>query len=84
VNSGVGNLFGDGLRCAGGSVVRLEVLFANSSNGFTTQSTISIASAGGVSAGETKRYQYWYRDSGGSPCGVGFNLTNGFELVWQP
>jgi hypothetical protein len=84
VNSGVGNLFGDGLRCAGGSVVRLEVLFANSGNGFTTQSTISIASAGGVSAGETKRYQYWYRDSGGSPCGVGFNLTNGFELVWQP
>jgi hypothetical protein len=84
VNSGGGNPFGDGLRCAGGSVVRLEVLFANSGNGFTTQTTISIASAGGVSAGEMKRYQYWYRDAGVSPCGTGFNLTNGFELVWQP
>ena len=83
VNSGNGNPFGDGLRCTGGSVRRLQVRFANSGNGFTTQTSISIATSGNVSAGQTKRYQYWYRDSGTSPCGSLFNLTNGHELVWQ-
>ena len=83
VNSGDGNPFGDGLRCAGGSVVRLEVLFANASNGFQTETTISVATKGGVSVGQTKRYQYWYRDSGSSPCGSLFNLSSGYELVWQ-
>jgi hypothetical protein len=83
VNSGNGNPFGDGLRCAGGNVVRLEVRFANTGNGFTTQTTVSVATKGGVSAGQTKRYQYWYRDSGSSPCGSLFNLTHGYELVWQ-
>jgi len=82
VNSGNGNPFGDGLRCAGGNVVRLEVRFANSGNGFTTASTISVSTKGGVSAGQTKRYQYWYRDSGTSPCSSLFNLTNGYELTW--
>ena len=83
VNSGMGNPFGDGLRCAGGSVVRLEVRFANAGNGFTTETTISIATKGGVSAGQTKRYQFWYRDTGSSPCGSLFNLSSGYELVWQ-
>jgi plastocyanin len=82
VNSGNGNPFGDGLRCAGGNVVRLEVRFANAGNGFTTESTISVATKGGVSAGQTKRYQFWYRDSGTSPCSSLFNLTNGYELTW--
>jgi len=82
VNSGNGNPFGDGLRCAGGNVVRLEVQFANSNNSFTTESTISVATKGGVSAGDTKRYQFWYRDSGSSPCNSLFNLTNGYELSW--
>ena len=74
--------FGDGLRCAGGGVIRLEVRFANSGNGFTTSTTISIATKGGVSAGQTRRYQFWYRDSGTSPCNSLFNLSNGYELTW--
>ena len=82
VNSGNGNPFGDGLRCAGGSVVRLEIRFANSGNNFTTESTLS---AGWllISAGQTKRYQYWYRDAGTSPCSSLFNLTNGYEITWE-
>ena len=82
VNSGNGNPFGDGLRCAGGSVIRLEVRFSNSGNGFTTESTVSIATQGGVSAGQTKRYQFWHRDAGTSPCSSLFNLTNGYEITW--
>ena len=82
VNSGNGNGFGDGLRCAGFNVVRLEVQFANAANGFTADSTISISSRGGMSVGDTKRYQFWYRDANGSPCNSGFNLTNGYEITW--
>ena len=82
VNSGNGNTFGDGLRCAGGGVRRLEVTFANAGNSFTTQTSISIATDGNVSLGDTRRYQYWYRDSGTSPCGTLFNLSNGYEVTW--
>ena len=81
INSGNGNPFGDGLRCVGGSIVRLQVRF---SSGGASQTTISIATMGGVSAGDTKRYQYWYRDAGSSPCNSLFNLTNGYELTWTP
>ena len=82
VNSGNGNPFGDGLRCAGGGVRRLEVRFSNSGNGFTTQTTVSVSTDGAVGAGQTKRYQYWYRDSGTSPCSSLFNLSNGYEISW--
>jgi hypothetical protein len=81
INSGNGNPFGDGLRCAGNQVVRLEVQFSSAGSSATT---ISIATKGGVSAGDTKRYQHWYRDSGTSPCNSLFNLTNGYELTWTP
>ncbi len=82
VAGGAGAPFGDGLRCAGGSVVRLEVVSASPQG--TSQTSIDIAAKGGVLAGDTKRYQLWYRDPQGSPCGTGFNLSNGLELVWQP
>lgn len=53
-----------------------------------SSTTISIATKGGVSAGDTKRYQCWYRDNSGyQPCGVGvndFNLSNGLEILWRP
>ncbi|MDP6763141.1 MAG: hypothetical protein QF860_09790 [Planctomycetota bacterium] len=82
VNGGNGNAFGDGLRCAGGSVVRLQVRSA--SGGGTSATTIDIAAAGGVSAGDTKRYQLWYRDPASSPCGTTFNLTNGVGVFFCP
>jgi hypothetical protein len=82
VNGGDGNPFGDGLRCAGGGVRRLEVTFANAGNDLTTSTSVSIATEGDVSAGQTRHYQYWYRDSNGSPCGSGFNLSNAYEVTW--
>jgi hypothetical protein len=80
INSGAGNPFGDGLRCAGGGVQRLEVLFADPTGASATTTTIS--SAGSVSPGDLKRYQLWYRDPLTSPCGAGFNLSNGLEIPW--
>jgi plastocyanin len=82
VNSANGNPFGDGLRCAGGSVIRLEVQFANAGNNFSTQTSLPIAASGGANVGQTKRYQYWYRDAGTSPCNSLFNLSNGYEVTW--
>ncbi len=86
VNGGDGNIWGDGLRCAGGALIRLQLRTSNGSG--VSSTTISIAAKGGVSAGDTKYYQCWYRDtSGNQPCGVGvndFNLTNGYEVTWLP
>lgn len=79
INSGNGIVFGDGLRCAGLDVTRLQVRF---SSGGSSNTSISIATKGAVSAGDTKRYQEWYRDPSNSPCGSTFNLTNGYELTW--
>ncbi len=81
VNGGAGNPFGDGLRCAGGNVFRLEV--RNSGMTGASFTTVNIAAAGGVSAGDTRRYQLWFRDTAG-PCGGGFNFTNGWEITWLP
>lgn len=75
INGGNGSQFGDGLRCAGGSVVRLQVRTADGNGSAST--TVGIAAKGGVSPGDTKRYQWWHRDPTGSPCGTGFNLSNG-------
>jgi hypothetical protein len=82
INSGAGIQFGDGLRCAGGGVIRLQVRFADSSGWSAT--TAAVALAGGVTAGDTKRYQLWYRDPQSTICGTGFNLSNGYEVVWLP
>jgi hypothetical protein len=82
VNGGAGVTFGDGLRCAGGNVARLQVRMADASGASST--TVSIAAEGGVTVGETKRYQLWYRDPQSSMCSTTFNLTNGMEIFWLP
>ena len=81
VNGGQGNPFGDGLRCAGGGVVRLQVRFPNSSG--EAETSLSVSVKGGCAAGDLRRYQNWYRDPSLTPCGAGFNLTNGYEITWE-
>lgn len=82
IAGGQGTVFGDGLRCVGGQVVRLQLVFATQSG--VAESTISVASQGAASAGQTLGYQWWYRDSIGSPCAGGFNLSNAVEVTWAP
>ena len=69
------------MRCVGSGVIRLEV--QRSSDGLS-QTTVSIATKGKVSAGDTKHYQHYYRDGNGSPCGSGFNLSNAYVITWTP
>lgn len=80
VNGGSGVQFGDGLRCAGGTVVRLQVAAADGTGNSST--SVNIATAGGVAPGDIRRYQLWYRNPSGSPCGSGFNLTNGLSAAF--
>ena len=81
INGGLGTPFGDGMRCAGGAVIRLEVIFGAADG--TGATSIDIASKGGVIVGDVKRCQLWYRDPNSTPCGAGFNLSNGLEIPWS-
>jgi hypothetical protein len=82
--AGGGNGFfdGDGLRCAGGGIRRLQVRTASVLG--TSFTNVNVPVKGNVLAGQTKRYQLWYRDPSASPCGGLFNLTNGLEVTWIP
>ena len=81
INGGSGIQFGDGLRCAGGGVIRVQVRFPDATGYAETNLAISVK--GACVAGDVKRYQNWYRDPQLSPCGSQFNLTNGYEITWQ-
>lgn len=82
VNAGRGVIFGDGLRCAGGTTVRLEIVTTDAVG--DAETTIDIGAAGGVSGGDVRYYQFWFRDPVESPCGGGFNTSNGYRVVWAP
>ena len=82
INGGLGVAFGDGIRCAGGNVRRIQVRTASAQG--DVSSTASVSTAGAVNPGDTKRYQWWYRDPGTSPCGNFFNFSNGLEVTWLP
>jgi hypothetical protein len=74
-NQLAGVAFGDGLRCAGGSVVRLGVR-TPSPAGIATWGP-GLAATGAWTPGEARYLQVWYRDPQGGPCGTGFILSNG-------
>jgi hypothetical protein len=82
---GFGAWFGDGLRCAGGSIVRLGVRTGvGNSAQYPGVSGIPISIKGAIPiAGGVRTYQAWYRNATG-PCGSGFNLTNGLLVTWLP
>ena len=74
-----GSPFGDGLRCVGGPIVRLGASFTDASG--AAQSQVALSVAEGLSGGELRNYQFWFRDIGGT-CGSGFNTTNGYSIQW--
>jgi len=82
VNGGLGILFGDGLRCAGGQVIRLGVETADPGGNATWGP--GFAASGGWVAGEARYFQVWYRDPLGSPCANAFNLSHGSSVPFAP
>lgn len=78
-----GVLFGNGLRCVGGSTPRLEIKIAGSTGASSTSVPIHVL--GSNAAGDVRNYQLWYRDAPSfGACLQGFNLTNALSLTWLP
>ncbi len=85
--------FGQGLRCAGGSLKRMYLKIA--SGGSITAPTgidpsISVRSAAlgdPLSPGLVRYYFVYYRDPsvlGGCPLSAGFNSTDTVRVLWRP
>lgn len=86
MNGGAGIAFGDGLLCAGGTIVRLGVVFASGSASAYPRPNIDppVSVGGGIAPGNTRMYQMWYRDADVGYCASEvFNLTNAVSLTWQ-
>ena len=81
-----GNIWGDGLQCAGGQLKRLGVRFSDATGYSDTSAWTTPISvkAGNVTAGDTKYYQLWYRNPDNSPCSAEFNASNGYAITWAP
>lgn len=85
VNGGAGSVFGDGIRCVTGTMIRLP-------NGATVAGiatypevgdpTISVA--GSVTTASTRYYQVWYRNPATFCTSSTYNLSNALEVQWAP
>jgi len=86
IGGGSGAVFGDGLRCAGGAVLRLTTRFAV--NGAATypeagDAPVSVRGALPPAGGE-RTYQAWYRNAAAYCSPETFNLSNGLRVTWIP
>jgi len=83
-SSGNGVVFGDGLRCAGGAVVRLKTLFNTAgTSSYPGVGDPSISVRGLVLAPGIRTYQVWYRNAAAFCSPSTFNLSNGLEITWS-
>ncbi len=82
---GAGTAFGDGKRCAAGSVIRLGT--KNNAGGgsqYPVLGDLSISVKGANVAGNVRTYQAWYRNAAAFCTVDTFNLTNGRQVTWVP
>ena len=84
----IGTVFGDGLRCASGAVLRLG--FRTNVGGASElpsggSPALHIVGQIPASGAVTRYYQGWYRDASPTFCTTNrYNLTNGVAVVWVP
>ena len=77
---------GDGLRCAGGNLLRLKTTAVGATGAlvFPAPGDPALGTQGLVTQpGGDRFYQVWYSDAAG-PCGTGYNVTNGVRTTWVP
>jgi hypothetical protein len=85
LSGGLGVVFGDGLRCAGGSVIRLGTLVnAGGMSQYPTGAQQPVSVKGAITAPGTRTYQTWYRNAAPFCTPSTFNLTNGLSVTWVP
>jgi hypothetical protein len=80
-------VFGDGVRCAGGTLLRLRARTnVNGVSSFPDSTdTVTLSQRGGVvpGSGVVRRYQTYYRNAAAAFCPPAtFNATNGVEIGW--
>jgi hypothetical protein len=81
---GGGQPFGDGLRCAGGSIVRLaQRTSVNGTSLYPAANDPMLHVRGQISSPGVRTYQVWYRDTASFCTPSPFNLTNGVQITWQ-
>jgi hypothetical protein len=82
---GAGAVFGDGLRCVGGTVVRLATV-SNAGNGSSIPGPggMPLSVRGFLTTPGVVHYQVWYRNAASFCTASTFNLTNGLSVVWRP
>jgi len=74
--------FGDGSLCVGGGLTRFAPVPVDSGGAALQTVDLSLPPAAGVFAvGDQWRFQFAYRDPGGS---AGFNASNGLVVTWLP
>jgi len=76
--------FGEGVRCVGGGIFRLNVVqFDMFGNGtYALDVTNPPQPSGQILEGSTWNFQCWYRDPSGGPSG--FNFSDALEAVFCP
>jgi hypothetical protein len=80
----ISNMFGDGLRCAGGTVIRLGTKTnVGGASQYPTAGNASISVKGAVTSPGTRTYQTWYRNAAVYCTPSTFNLTNGILITWM-
>jgi hypothetical protein len=82
-----GVVFGDGVRCAVGTLIRLRTvpLVAGTSSFPDSTQTITLSARGGtpVGSGLTGYYTVYYRNAAAAFCPPGtFNTANGYKVTW--
>jgi Tol biopolymer transport system component len=83
VQGGLGTPFGDGLRCVGGTSVRLAIKTnVNTSSMYPEPGDPQISQVGGLTPGDVRMYQVWFRNSWSFCTSDTFNLTNAIQVVW--
>ncbi len=85
-NGGNGVVFGDGLRCVGGTIIRLGTKTnAAGASQYPAGGDLPVSVRGLVpAAGGVRRYQVWYRNAADFCMPSTFNLSNGVETTWTP
>jgi hypothetical protein len=84
LNGGAGATFGDGKRCAGGTIVNLGTKsnVAGASQ-YPGPGDPSVSVRGLVTAPGVRTYQLWYRNAATFCTPSTFSLTNGLEVTWS-
>jgi hypothetical protein len=85
LGGGSGVVFGDGLRCVSGTIVRLGTkMSTGGASQYPTTGDASVSVRGAVPPGVTRHYQVWFRNAAAFCTPSTFNLTNGLSIHWSP